>query len=191
METEMKDINSFVGKRVRAYDFEPSPGRTDRYVEGTVTSIDELRGLLVIKVEVDTCHDRARIVIQTPPPGSMIMDWENRVTIIEQSIPRYNQEFDREHYPQKPHQIVSIGKIAVHFGLEAIELNKWIYDATIHGVIFTLNFCETILRPVEYRGRERLDKEALEFLLTLPNFRWIESAGGVLQIALSHTKEGI
>ena len=68
-----------VGDKVRAWDFEPMPGREDAYVEGLFTGWTE-DGRLLISVEEDTLYPKnARIEIATPATA-IFGEWNGRLT---------------------------------------------------------------------------------------------------------------
>lgn len=94
----------------------------------------------------------------------------------------YNDEFDREHYPIKDHQLKAVNAIAEFFGID--DSQSWVYFATIHGVIFEVKFTEEFLQIKH--GRSRLGKEEFEFLESLGNFRWVEALGEEMKFALTH-----
>jgi len=78
----MTDQRFPVGARIKAYDFQPCPGRPDQYVEGVIVRIDEHRGLYEVVVMKDACFSnppRPRVMV--PMPGRLIMlEFEGRVT---------------------------------------------------------------------------------------------------------------
>lgn len=72
-----------VGTKIRAYDHEPMEGRTDRYVEGTITELYdyEYKGYIVA-VEKDTCfksNPRKEVVV---PYEVSFFDYDERVTVL-------------------------------------------------------------------------------------------------------------
>lgn len=72
-----------VGSYIRAYDFQPREEIGDRYVEGTVTGVNEV-GALEVDVAVDTAFGpNGREKVLVPPPGTLIFgEWDGRVTVV-------------------------------------------------------------------------------------------------------------
>lgn len=81
-----------VGQRIRAYDFEPRDGATDRYVIGVILAVmtpDQVAAAGVdgafaaykIKVDTDTVFDQPREVLYVPLEVS-IFEWDGRVTLV-------------------------------------------------------------------------------------------------------------
>lgn len=62
-----------IGYEIRAWDFEPCPGRDDRYVEGEVVAYHRDRDLLEVRVTFDSTKLN-RETIFTAPFGHMMMD---------------------------------------------------------------------------------------------------------------------
>ena len=73
-----------VGDFVKAYDFEPCPGRRDIYVIGEVVKIEEETDKLKVKVYKDTTYlsKLKREFIWTPKPGYIMFEWKGRITKI-------------------------------------------------------------------------------------------------------------
>ena len=78
-----------VGDLIRAYDFEPFPGRRDRYVEGIVLckTIKHFALVYIIRVTDDTMcdgdDDSTRVGDHVYVPMGMTMDFDGRVTRID------------------------------------------------------------------------------------------------------------
>ena len=66
-----------VGDRLRAYDFEPMPDRSKRYIEGTVRSL--INGTYIVEVEVDTLYSSSDARTEVIVPMKTLFDWEGRV----------------------------------------------------------------------------------------------------------------
>jgi hypothetical protein len=81
-----------VGDVIRAYDFEPFPGRRDRYVEGIVLckTIKYGAAVYIICGMVDTMcdddSDSTRVGDHISVPFETIMDYDGRVTLIEEVV---------------------------------------------------------------------------------------------------------
>ncbi len=75
------------GTKIRAYDFQPMPGRTDRYVEGTVVrhcnDLAHMPGVmfLVIMADTDTAFtgEHTRVGEEVFVPMEMTFDFDERV----------------------------------------------------------------------------------------------------------------
>jgi hypothetical protein len=86
----------------------------------------------------------------------------------------YNDEFDRENYPIQDWHNQVLAQIEKHYNLP--EHASWLYDATIHGAIFTL---------INGKYSDRIPFDTCVFLSTLKGFRWIESTHNKLVFGLS------
>lgn len=73
-----------VGTKIRAYDFEPRPGVTDKYIEGEIVGLyDKEYRAYIVNVEKDTLYpDNPRIDVFVPFEISL-MEFDERVTIID------------------------------------------------------------------------------------------------------------
>ena len=76
-----------VGTVIKAFDFEPFPGRRDRYITGVIQNTETRDGaaMYVIKVEEDSsftdpAHNRIGLYMFVPM--EMFMDYENRISVI-------------------------------------------------------------------------------------------------------------
>lgn len=83
----LKFENIAPGTRIKAYDFEPMPGRTDRYVCGIVKRHQWFNGakFLVIDTDADTMAKypkNSRIGKETFVPMEMCFDYEVRVQVL-------------------------------------------------------------------------------------------------------------
>ncbi len=92
----------------------------------------------------------------------------------------YNEEFDKEHYPIKDWQIEEL--ILVHRHLDLPDCGKWVYFATIHGVIFKYIDGVDILP----RTMNRMDRTDLEFFGNRKQLRWFEPTETSFQVAFTH-----
>jgi hypothetical protein len=76
-EADMNNItyktNELIGKTVRSWDFEPCPGRADRFIEGEVVAYHADRDLLEVRVTFDSTG-RNRTSVFTAPMGHMLSD---------------------------------------------------------------------------------------------------------------------
>jgi len=84
----LKFEESFViGDRIKAYDFEPIPGREECFIEGTIIDTTSEPGYLAFVVECDNdvfggsvVHDD-RIGKHIFVPMETSMDYDNRITL--------------------------------------------------------------------------------------------------------------
>lgn len=81
-----------VGDLIKAYDFEPIPGRTERYVigrvirKGDITSDGGSYKGYVIEVVKDTAFPKnAREIVAVPYEVSMF-DYDNRVSVVTEEV---------------------------------------------------------------------------------------------------------
>jgi len=66
-------MDTMLNKMVRCYDFQPTPGRPERYVEGVV--VEETEYELTVDVVRDTMMaEGQRTQIRTPKQGEFFMD---------------------------------------------------------------------------------------------------------------------
>jgi len=76
-----------VGTTIRAYDFEPCPGRTDRFVTGPIVRTEYEGGakFYVIKCTVDSSFPatHTRVGHEIYVPMEMCMDFNERVTCLD------------------------------------------------------------------------------------------------------------
>jgi hypothetical protein len=83
---ELKYAHIQIGERVRAYDFEPCEGRSDRYVEGVVVKkVTMTCGAYALKLDVDTdtLSPHTRKGVHVPLETTMDDLWEtDRVQVI-------------------------------------------------------------------------------------------------------------
>lgn len=91
MTTSLKYEHIQIGTRIRAYDFEPFPGRTDRYAEGVITdTVTMTCGAKAFKVtvDVDTLPGApTRRGIYVPMETDCDEDWEtDRVQVIKPKL---------------------------------------------------------------------------------------------------------
>ena len=72
-----------VGTTIKAFDFEPAPDRTDRYVTGPITRVETRDGakFYVIECKEDGALGlkTARVGLEVYVPMEMFMDFHNRV----------------------------------------------------------------------------------------------------------------
>jgi hypothetical protein len=77
------------GTRIKAYDFEPIPGRPERYVTGTVVKHDEHQGAGVLVIECDGDfafpeeHNRVGLEVLVPMELVFEYDFTDRVQVLE------------------------------------------------------------------------------------------------------------
>jgi len=83
------ECSFLVGDRIRAWDFEPMPGREDAYVEGTFKGYSDDGRMIVTNITKDTLYgpgasfekSPAREEILTPPFGKVLFgEWNGRIT---------------------------------------------------------------------------------------------------------------
>jgi len=75
---------------VKSFDFEPMPDREDSYIIGVVTEINESHCTITLtptKVvrsgkTVDLTDDTFPTTCTTPMQGQLMMDWDNRLTVV-------------------------------------------------------------------------------------------------------------
>ena len=76
-----------IGDTVKAFDFQPSPGRSDRYVEGFVTETKTRFGarVFVIRCTFDSAfpEGNSRVGLDVLVPMETSMDFDGRVTLID------------------------------------------------------------------------------------------------------------
>ena len=77
---------------------------------------------------------------------------------------RFSDPFDERHYPLEERHIAVVGKLAERFGQR-----EWWYQATLQGRVFW--FRSATKYP-------KLDRDEMEFLLSLPGFRWLQHQQG-------------
>jgi hypothetical protein len=74
----LNKTEELVGHGIKAWDFEPRPGRPDHYVVGIVVDYHEDRDLLEVRVNFDSLvaayGEEPRETIFTPPFGHMFSD---------------------------------------------------------------------------------------------------------------------
>ena len=78
-----------LGTTIKAYDFEPFPGRRDRYVVGKIANTVVRDGALfyVIACTEDSAfpEDDNRVGLDVFVPMEMCMDFDERVTVVEEA----------------------------------------------------------------------------------------------------------
>jgi hypothetical protein len=78
---------AIVGDKIRAYDFEPIPGRPDRFVEGVVSQVDTIQGadVFVIYCTADSSPEQpGRVGMEMYIPHELGFDWDGRVQLVEE-----------------------------------------------------------------------------------------------------------
>lgn len=85
-ETKMFRIDNLkVGDLIRAYEFEPIPGRDDKYLVGAIDRIEEygfvIKGETIIK---DTAYNTARMNegVEVRIPFRTMFDYDGRITAL-------------------------------------------------------------------------------------------------------------
>jgi hypothetical protein len=73
MTDHLNKTTDMIGTLIRAWDFDPCPGRPDRFVDGIVTGYDAAHDLLIVDVAFDSTKLN-RDVIYTAPFGHMMDD---------------------------------------------------------------------------------------------------------------------
>ena len=74
-----------VGDLIKAFEFEPIPGREDKYVIGAIDRIEEhayvINGSTIIK---DTCFDTARMSerVEIRVPFKTLLDFDDRIVAL-------------------------------------------------------------------------------------------------------------
>lgn len=94
---------------------------------------------------------------------------------------KYNQEFDKEHYPITEKDSKDVDTLIKIFQLP--NGTAWIYDATIHGKIFSVSF-----KGKDEGHHRRFYKDTIKSLSEMDGFRWVERHGDVLSVGMEHNK---
>lgn len=99
-------MNVQTGDLIKAFEFEPIPGREDRYVIGAIDRIEEhayiINGSTIIK---DTCYGTARMNenVNVRVPFRTMHDYDGRVTALTE------EHVFTEKYYEEFHQPVKVG----------------------------------------------------------------------------------
>lgn len=97
MKTEKKMLK--IGDLIKAFEFEPIPGRDDKYVIGAIDRIEEfayvIKGETIIK---DTAFDTARMKegVEIRVPFKTMFDYEGRIVALTEEhvfTEKYYEEF--------------------------------------------------------------------------------------------------
>jgi len=86
-----KIVELNVGDSIKSFDFEPMPDRGDSYLEGTVTEINEVEGIVTFSVtkvvrggnEIPATDETFPEWGKTAMPGTSFIDYDGRITLLE------------------------------------------------------------------------------------------------------------
>ena len=99
-ETRLRFEGFTVGQRIKAFDFEPCPGRRDRYVEGVIVEIrrtpaefeNEGYAHYVIECDIDEGQSGRRVGKRVRIPMETTLDYDERVSAV--TLPEPDPDYE-------------------------------------------------------------------------------------------------